>query len=181
MAVNRLARSERALWALTAIWLASAAAAWLWQPATTTEPRAPAASAPLPSKRSPLATIDAAVAGAIIEGNIFSASRSAPRSRYQPFDPSAEVVPAPAPPVASDAASQADSNGVPRLFGTLVGPQGASALMRLDPAIPDALLYRKGDRAGVYSVEEIHEQSVVLRGPRGRIVLRLIRPEGASL
>jgi hypothetical protein len=179
--MNRWVRAERALWALTSIWLTGAAAATLWQPSTETKPFASAGSAPLPAKRSPMAAIDPSTAQAIIENNIFSSSRKAPAVRYQPFDLNPDVAPARVQTPGPGAESQADAEGVPRLFGTVVGPQGAAALMRLDPAIPDAQLYKKGDRAGRYSVEEIHEQSVVLRGPRGRIVLRLIRPEGPSL
>lgn len=69
---------------------------------------------------------------------------------------------------------------VPHLFGTVIGPGGATALMRLDPAVPGAQIYREGDRAGIYRVVRISEQSVILSGPGGQIVLRLIPPGGPT-
>jgi hypothetical protein len=50
--------------------------------------------------------------------------------------------------------------------------------LRLDPAVQGAQLYRVGDVGGKYRVTEIAERSVVLTGPRGRIVLRLDRSGG---
>jgi len=69
---------------------------------------------------------------------------------------------------------------VPRLYGTVFGPGGPVALMRLDAAAPEARLYREGDRAGAWQVVKINERSVVLGSPQGQIVLRLTRSEGST-
>lgn len=127
---------------------------------------------------SPLLPEDGGVSQAIVRANIFSASRKAPRARYRPFaaepvplDPLVEESPMIGPPVDP-------VESVPQLSGIMSGPNGRSALLRLDPAVEGAQLYREGDRGGAYRVLKINEQSVELSGPAGRVTLRLKRPEG---
>jgi hypothetical protein len=68
---------------------------------------------------------------------------------------------------------------IPALFGTMISPDGAQALLHLDPTSAEPRLYRVGDRAGRYRVLRIDEREVTLNGPRGRVVLRLpVRPDG---
>jgi hypothetical protein len=102
----------------------------------------------------------------IIEGNIFSASRAAPRVRYTPPDlaPSAQK-PARARP-------RPGSAGL-RLFGTV---SGTAALIDADPAVPGAEVYQVGDVVGGRRIVAVSESTVVLEGAAGRIVLRL-RPD----
>ncbi|MGH7472096.1 MAG: hypothetical protein ACRENP_29450 [Longimicrobiales bacterium] len=176
--MSPLTRVESTLRALCALFLTAAALAAVWRPAVPSSEIAPAGLDTLPGKRSPMVSIDPALAQRVVAANIFSSSRSAPRQRYRlhqnespQFGPS---VPSPEP------RSRPQGEGVPQLFGTLLGPAGATALMRLDPAIPDAQLYREGDRAGNYLVEKINERSVVLSSPRGRVELRLIQSKGPT-
>lgn len=139
----------------------------------------------VPLEAAPVAGLDAATAALpatatpdvspIVNANLFSAARRAPAVRYRPFATEAEPAP-PRRPVAAGDAGRA--SGVPQFFGTVTGPRGTFALLRLDASTPDAQLYREGDAAFGYRVVSINEQSVVLSGPRGRIELRLTRPGG---
>jgi hypothetical protein len=104
------------------------------------------------------------VTEAIVQGNVFSTSRAAPRTRYTPPD-LASARPArpatrPAPPSRL------------RLFGTVVGPS-AVALIDADPAIGGAEVYRVGDVVGGSRIVAVSESTVVLEGVAGRTVLRL--------
>lgn len=67
----------------------------------------------------------------------------------------------------------------PLLYGTMLGSQ-PSALMRLDPGVDGAQVYREGDTGGSYRVIKINERSVVLSGPSGRVVLHLVNPDGQT-
>ena len=111
----------------------------------------------------------------IVNANIFSASRKAPRTRYRPFAAESAAPEVTMPPAETGEVGL-DNERVPQLSGIMLGPSGPSALLRLDPGKPDAQVYREGERGGRYRVLKINEQSVVLSGPAGRIVLRLQRP-----
>jgi hypothetical protein len=99
---------------------------------------------------------------AIVAGNIFSASRSAPRERYTPPDlvASRETVRVRPRPVASGL----------RLFGTV---SGTAALIDANPAVPGAEIYQIGDVVTGKRILAVTESTVVLEGPAGRAVLRL--------
>lgn len=108
----------------------------------------------------------------IILYNLFSPSRSAPNRRttsaVTPDDAPNEVEPA---------------NGFsPELVGTAVSdrPEETKALLKLLANDPAPRLYAVGDRAGGYTVVSIEARSVVLNGPRGRVVLRLPQEENHS-
>jgi hypothetical protein len=179
MIMRSLARILFGLRAMTAIFAGFALFALLRPPGV---PSTDAAVAGLDAAGLTLATpARASDVSGIVSANIFSASRRAPASRYRPFGAEPEVA---APPARLDAAAaeapSAPRAGVPQFFGTVVGPRGTFALLRLDASTPDAQLYREGDSAGGYRVVTINEQSVVLSGPRGRIELRLIRPGGPT-
>ena len=107
----------------------------------------------------------------IILYNLFSPSRTAPSRRYAGSN-------------AEDQGSVADANEAamssaagfsPILVGTAVSerPGETRALLQLIASDPTPRLYAIGDRAGGYSVVSIDARSVVLTGPRGRVVLRL--------
>jgi hypothetical protein len=173
-----LPRLDLLLRGLTVLSAAVAMAALLWRPAVPSVEVPLAGLETAPAPHAPLATTGPAAAQAIIEANIFSASRVAPRTRYNPLASDSEDV---APPVYDSAIADTTAMGgeaVPQLYGVVLGPGGATALMRLDASVPDAQLYREGERAGGYRVLKISEGAVTLAGPRGRIVLRLIRSEG---
>jgi hypothetical protein len=106
----------------------------------------------------------------IVNGNIFSPDRSAPKVHYTPPDlarPPQPARPAKVRPV---------SSGL-RLLGTVVGPSGTAALIDADPAIPGAESYGVGDRVGRRRIVAVSESTVVLDGTGGRLVLRLQPPQ----
>ena len=99
---------------------------------------------------------------AIVGGNIFSVSRSAPRVRYSPPDlaPSREP---------TRSRSRPAAPGL-RLFGTV---SGTAALIDADPAVRGAEIYQIGDVVRGNRITAVSESTVVLEGPTGRTVLRL--------
>jgi hypothetical protein len=172
-------RIELAFQALTFVFVTLAALALLWRPAAPSAEIPPDELSAHAKPETPLAAVDPTDGQTIVASNIFSASRTAPRERYRPYGMDAASAPSPAPGYPAETAStSADGEAVPHLYGTIVGPQGTAALLRLDPAVQGAQLYRVGDTGGKYRVTEIAERSVVLTGPRGRIVLRLDRAGG---
>jgi hypothetical protein len=174
--MNSLPRLLLALRALTAIFLIVALTALVWKPSPpATEIPVAGLNAGVPARVS--ANGGEVELGTIINANVFSTSRRAPAQRYQPFAPVPE-----APPVQDVAPRDATAavDAVPQFFGTIVGPRGTFALLRLEAGETDAQMYREGEGGGGYRVEKINEQSVVLSGPKGRIVLRLIRPGGPT-
>lgn len=177
--MNQLRRLELSLQALTAILLLIAVLALLSRPSLHAVAVPPERLDAVAGPDAPFAGIDPAVTQAVIDANVFSPTRTAPEMRYSPFEPDPATVAAPmTDSVPSDSTMVSEDEGVPKLYGTIIGPGGAAALMRLDPAAPNAVLYREGQRGGAYRVIKVDEQSVVLRGPEGRIVLKLVRQEG---
>ncbi|MSR36469.1 MAG: hypothetical protein EXR95_07485 [Gemmatimonadetes bacterium] len=167
-----LRRFELALRGATALATAVAAAALLWPARAPMVEIAPAGlESPPAAAAAPRA--DPALSRGIADANIFSATRRAPRERYRP-----DAAQATGEGMAGDGPSAAaGGGGVPHLYGIVPDASGAAALLRLDPGAPGALLYREGDRGGMYRVDSIGEQSVVLSGPSGRLELRLPRPQ----
>lgn len=106
-------------------------------------------------------------AAAVVQGNVFSASRSAPRVRFIPPD----LVPVDT--------RQLTRRPPPtprlRLFGTVVGPSGTAALIDADPAVRGAEIYQVGDMVDGKEIVAVSESTVVLTGTggSGRTVLRL--------
>lgn len=101
---------------------------------------------------------------AIVSANIFSQDRQSPAERYIPPELQQQVAPSPAQP--STAFRM-------RLFGVVVGPAGAVALIDADPSIPGAEVYRPGDVVGDSRLISVSDSTVVLEGPAGRRVLSL--------
>jgi hypothetical protein len=136
----------------------------------------------VPDSVRPAASLDIGAADRVVKTNVFSARRSAPSRRYMfgevpaAADVMAQDVSTPASlagePVDSTTASTMN-DAVPHLYGTMLGPNESTALLRLDARIPEPRLYRVGDRAGGYRVADIADRSVTLAGPNGRVVLRL--------
>lgn len=69
-----------------------------------------------------------------------------------------------------------DDEGMPRLYGTVVGVDGARALLQLSSA-SGARLYAAGERDAGYTVVSVAPREVVLRGPGGRRTLRMAPEE----
>ena len=173
--MSMLPRLERIFQIATAM---IALTALLWPARVSNAEIAPPGSTARASKAAPR-TFEASAADAVIAGNIFSPARTAPARRFNPAEPDEPEVTPPPPVDNSDVASD-DEEAVPHLFGIVIGPAGATALLRLDRENPDAQIYREGDRGGRYRVVKINERSVILDGPSGRIELRLPRPERAT-
>lgn len=103
----------------------------------------------------------------VVSSDIFSATRLAPRERYNPS--------------AGDAPQQPTTGFVapesleppPRLSGVMNGPGGAAALMQMDSSGSSGRLYHAGDRIGGYRLVKIDDSSVIVSGPRGRVRIRV--------
>jgi hypothetical protein len=145
-----------------------------------------ASSSATPDSVRPPLPADLGAADRVVRTDIFSPRRSAPPQRYvfgetaqEPDVTSAEMTVAPA--LAGEAldstAASTTSDAVPYLYGTMLGPTDATALLRLDARASEPRLYRVGDTAGGYRVAEIADRSVTLMGRNGRVVLRLARPD----
>jgi hypothetical protein len=109
------------------------------------------------------------VTEAIVAGNVFAASRTAPRTRYTPSDLTLAR--------SAESAAPAARRPTLRLFGTVVGPSGdATALIDANPAVAGAEIYRVGDMVGAGRVVVISDSTVVIQGAAGRTTLRLPPP-----
>jgi hypothetical protein len=104
----------------------------------------------------------------IILYNLFAPSRTAPTRRYAAGS-------AGTPDAGIESPASMTSSFMPELIGTMVAEKAADtkALLRLLASDPTPRLYAVGDKAGGYTVASIDARSVVLSGPRGRVVLRL--------
>jgi hypothetical protein len=166
---------HRVLFALAAILAAVGFGATVWHPTVSTvqiSGASIAAPASTIAQAGELREVDV-----IVQGNIFSPTRSAPRTRYSP-NGDGEVEDSAATAEMTAATPDAASTGVPALFGTMISPEGAHALLQLDAAQTEPRLYRVNESAGGYRVVRIEERAVTLSGPRGRVVLRLpVRPD----
>jgi hypothetical protein len=112
--------------------------------------------------------------GAIVASNIFSNSRMAPAARYNPKGAGGET-----PAAADEAPNQftAPATSPPRVYGTMTGTNGATALMQTDSAGSTSRMYREGDRIGSFRIEKILPASVIVRGPGGRVELKVEQQE----
>jgi hypothetical protein len=106
-------------------------------------------------------------AATVVEGNLFSASRAAPRVRFTPPDLD--------PPATARRPQRGPGGARLRLFGTVVGPSGTAALIDADPTVRGAEIYQVGDMVSGKQVVAVSESTVVLTGAggSGRVVLRL--------
>lgn len=165
---------RRACWMLAAASVAAGAALWVLPAATRVAP-APAIAIDSAVSASP-ALVNSDVAEQIALGNVFAPSRTPPSTRYVPPEFAGESAngmmaePGPEPVMAGPM----DPVTEPRLLGTVVGPHGPQALLQLDPSSPaSARMYAPGDGDAGYRVLSVTPRVVVLRGPRGRVTLRL--------
>ncbi len=165
-------RVDATLKALTIVFAVAGAIMWILPPSVPNVRVPPSAqSATLVANRPIAPSTDSSSAAAIIASNIFSPSRAAPGKRYTPPGAAGE----------SEDASAGPSPDVPvmpqmpppRVFGTMMGPGGASALMQLDSAGASGRLYREGQRIGTYRILKISSSSVIVRGPAGRVELKI--------
>lgn len=113
-------------------------------------------------------------ATAIVSANIFTASRAAPDKRYTPPGGGTAVDPTSEPMQAELATPLIPP---PRVYGTMTGPDGATALIQPDTTGASSRLYREGDRVGVFRIEKILTASVIVRGPSGRQELKVEQRE----
>ena len=110
-------------------------------------------------------------ANAIVAFNMFSASRAAPTARYTP--PGAGGMASDASDASMQSEPAAPSAPPPRVYGTMTGPNGATALIEGDSAGSSSRLYREGDRVGAWRIVKILPSSVVVTGPAGRVSLKV--------
>jgi hypothetical protein len=171
------------LQAVTVTGMLSAAALLTWPPNITVAPVAPtlpaldAAAPAMPSTASPLTD-------SIVNANIFSITRVAPKNRTfvaAPVDPqvdASDTTSYTANGGAGDSLATTTSDPVPHLYGIVNGPQGLAALLRLDSSRRGSRLFHLGEGAAGYTVRSIGADRVELHGPAGAVVLTLARKEG---
>lgn len=119
----------------------------------------------------PVAGTDSLVEDIILY-DAFARSRTPPDRRYA--GPGTEVDADAGPSVPAATATEA-----PILLGTVVSDRAAGSMAMLQAGATDRAprLYAVGERVGSYRVESVEARSVVLTGPRGRVVLRLPQEE----
>lgn len=140
--------------------------AWIYRPRIPEVPtRARALVTPdLPARSESITSVDAA---SIVRSNIFSTTRAAPAARYNPSDGSTSGE------VPEEPTASATPVVPPRVYGTMTGPTGAMALVQPDSSGASGRLFREGERIGPYRIEQIRANSVVFRGPGGRVEVRV--------
>ncbi len=145
---------------------------WVWNPE-------PPNGAPkdLGPRSAPTATVTAGREGqvdipGIVAANIFSATRSAPSRRYDPGSLEGPDVSGGAPDMAMQSAPQV---ALPQLFGTVLSPAGAMALMQGDSSDGPGRLFREGDRIGPFRIVKVKTNSVIVSGPSGRVEIPVER------
>ena len=166
------------LQAVTVTGLLVAGALLAWPPNISVAPIAPTLPA-LAAADPAMTTTASALTDSIVNANVFSLTREAPRDRTfvaAPGDPLAD-------PMSSgsvianggigDSLATPDADPVPHLYGVVGGPQGAAALLRLDPMRKGSRLFHLGEGAAGYRVRSIGADRVELDGPTGAIVLTL--------
>ncbi|MBA3646499.1 MAG: hypothetical protein H0W63_10005 [Gemmatimonadaceae bacterium] len=166
-------RARPTLIAIAAILFLVAALLWLVKPAVPSGSTAPASlTQPVPDSLE-LAAGDAADIEAIVNANIFSPARAAPRSRYDAAGDGFAEYSAPIPGNGAPAPSGDIFSPAPLLFGTMIGQGRPAALIQTDSVGASARLYHEGDRIGAYRLVRVLATSVIVSGPRGRLELRI--------
>lgn len=172
------ARTIRTIsWSVAAVAVLAGLLAWVVPPGVDVPALAPAA--PTASMAASSSTALPAYAEEIVLANAFASSRSAPSTRYTPVEQMTDTAAGmtqlpggmPTMPMMPGLDSLSLAGEVPKLYGTVVSPDGTKALLHLAGAGPS--LYSAGDRDGAYRVISIAPGVVVLRGPTGRVTLRL--------
>lgn len=168
------------LQAVTVTGTLAAAALLAWSPDTTVAPLAPTLPA-LSAAAPAMMTTASVLTDSIVHANIFSLSRRAPASRTfaaAPVDPQIDASTGTPSTVSGDSLATTDSDPVPHLYGVVNGPDGAAALMRLDPTRRGSRLFHPGEGVAGYRVRSIGADRVELSGPTGVVVLTLAPREG---
>lgn len=168
-------------WSMAVVALCVGALAWVWPVRTDVPAVAPATGATVTRMATAYNTL---AAEEIVLANAFALSRTPPGMRYAPVDQVTDTAAGqagdpdrmPAMPMMPGIDSLSVAGDVPRLYGTVVSPRGTTALLHLTDAGPR--LYAAGDRDGSFRVMSITPGVVVLRGPTGRVTLRLEPEEG---
>jgi hypothetical protein len=161
---------RRASWIVAAVAGLAGAILWLLPPNDTTPALAPVA---IGTMGLPVAASNPAVAEDIVVANVFAASRTAPATRYSPGEGAGESSSGAMMPTDASFEDTEPVAGGPRLLGTVVSPDGPRALLQLNPTIPGSRLYAEGEEDAGYRIMSITPRVVVLRGPGGRVTLRL--------
>ncbi len=145
------------------------------------EPRLPVVAIPTAASRvaTPGVESETAVtldAGPIVASNMFSATRAAPGVRYTLRSAGVQSADASVP-GADEAMTAPALSPPPRVYGTMTGPNGATALIQPDTAGASSRLYREGERVGAFRIEKILANSVVVRSAAGRLELKVEQRE----
>ncbi len=163
---------RKLLLGLAVIVFAAGLALWVWNPLPPSESRevreqGHAATAAVTTGREGQVDISG-----IVAANIFSATRAAPSRRYDPGNLEGSDVSSGAPEMAMQSQPQ---EALPQLFGTVLGPAGAMALMQGDSSDGPGRLFREGDRIGQFKIVKVKTNSVIVSGPSGRVEIPVER------
>lgn len=165
----RASTIRRASWMLAAVSAATGGVLWIL-PASGVAPSL--AAMPIATMALPIVASNPEVAEEIVVANVFSASRTAPSTRYTPGEGPTEAS-GTMTLVDEPMADAEGTTGGPRLLGTVVSPDGPLALLQLNPALSTSRLYAVGDEDAGYRIVSITPRVVVLRSAGGRVTLRL--------
>ena len=185
----RRVRSPRTLDALAVACALIAVALLLWpvsggvveagasrEPAGSASPPPPVAVEPAASAEAVTATVASAesdsLLGAVINGNVFSATRRAPRVRFSPPGQRALEAELPTDP-AEDASGVTADDALPRLSGIVAVNGERRALLQFVAADEVPKLYRINESHAGYRIVQIGPDRVVLASRAGTRTLRL--------
>lgn len=168
-------RLRIACWSIASGAVAAGLAIWWLPPRLSVPAIMPAVGKP--TQDPVLPAVDAMIAEEIAVANVFAASRTPPSRRYAPPEFGGDSANGMMGDGAGDSEPAPDSllmdGSVPRLYGTVIGATGTSALLQLDPSALGPRLYDVGERGFGYSIVTITPRRVVLLGKNGRVTLRL--------
>lgn len=164
---------RKSMYVLAAAAFITGAAFWLWNPGPPASggENLQQGSASMQENRSTGPESPLAIP-AIIGANIFSAARTPPGRRYDPVNLDGSEGPAG---VTEMTVESPPPLALPQLFGTVLGPAGAMALMQGDSSDGPGRLFREGDRIGQFRIVKVKSNSVIVSGPSGRIEIPVER------
>ncbi|MBA3466678.1 MAG: hypothetical protein H0T21_04660 [Gemmatimonadaceae bacterium] len=165
---------------LAAIAIATGVVFWFWNPEPPAKPDGSLQQGfTSPRETKPAVPETPMATTAIIGANIFSATRTPPSRRYDPANPEGSgISTGGAPDMMMESPAQ---ENLPQLFGTVLGPAGAMALMQGDSSDGPGSLFREGDRLGQFRIVKVKSNSVIVSGPSGRIEIPVERnPTGSQ-
>ena len=143
------------------------------EPARSAVPSAPPLPADVPAPATGAARSDGdSLIAVIVNGNVFSSTRRAPRTRFVPPNERSTVVESP-PSYGASTPEVASDDSLPRLSGIVAINGERRALLQMVAADESPKLYRINESHAGYRVVQIGPDMVVLASRAGTRTLRL--------